>query len=100
MSEPLPSDLLLRGSLIILRRKCGKASCHCAEGAPHETPALSTSVRNITQIITLRREELPRVRSALRRYQKALATLDRKALRGLALLRRHVRSGAGRGQRR
>jgi len=100
MPKGLPADLLLRGSLITLRRKCGKPSCHCAEDAPHESPALSTSVRNVTQIVTLRREDLAQVRNALRRYQQALAELDRKALSGIALLRRYLRRSAGRARRR
>ena len=99
MPNPLPADLLLRGSLITLRRKCGKPSCHCAEDAPHETPALSISVRNVTQIVTLRREDVAPVRSALRRYQQALAELDRKALSGIAFLRR-LRRSAERARRR
>ena len=94
MPNPLPADLLLRGSLITLRRKCGKPSCHCAEDAPHESPALSISVRNVTQIVTLRREDVAQVRNALRRYQQALAELDRKALSGISLLRRSRRSAA------
>lgn len=101
MPNPLPPDLLLRGSLITLRRKCGKPSCHCAaEDAPHETPALSTSVRNVTQMLTLRREDLALVRNALHRYQRASAELDRKALSGITLLRRHLRRSAGRARRR
>jgi len=100
MPNPLPADFLLRGSLITLRRKCGKPSCHCAEDAPHETPALSISVRNVTQIVTLRREDVAQVRNALRRYQQALAELDRKALSGITLLRRHRRRSAGRERRR
>ncbi len=100
MPNRLPTDLLLRGSLITLRRKCGKPSCHCAEDAPHESPALSTSVRNVTQIVTLRREDVAQVRNALRLYQQALAELDRKALSGIRLLRRHLRRGVGRARRR
>lgn len=33
----------LRGSLITLRRRCGKPNCHCATGQPHSTPARSFS---------------------------------------------------------
>jgi hypothetical protein len=33
------------------RRKCGKASCRCAAGAPHESPALSYSVAGRTKIL-------------------------------------------------
>lgn len=93
MPQPRPprlEPLLLRGSLIVLRRKCGKRACHCAEGVAHETPALSVSVAGVTQILTLRRQDLPEVRSALRRYQQALADLDRKALVGIAQLRKRI----------
>ena len=81
---------LLRGSLIVLRRKCGKPTCACAKGAPHETPALSLSLRNVTQILTLRPQDLQEVRAALHRYKKAVQDLDRKALAGVHLLRRRV----------
>ena len=87
----LPADLVVRGSLITLRRRCGKPSCHCADGEPHETPALSCSIRGATQIVTLRREDLPAVRAALRRYQRALKELDREAAAGLRALRRYTR---------
>ena len=93
MPQPRPprlEPLLLRGSLIVLRRKCGKRACHCAEGVAHETPALSVSVAGVTQILTLRRQDLPEVRAALRRYQQARADLDRKALAGLARLRKRI----------
>jgi len=91
----LPTDLLLRGSLITLKRKCGKPSCHCATGEPHETPALSTSIDGVTRIITLRPEDIPQVRQALHRYQKAKADLDRRARRGLTVLRRQREKVSG-----
>jgi hypothetical protein len=41
-SERMPQ--LPRGSLVTLRRRCGKPSCRCADGERlHETPALSYS---------------------------------------------------------
>ncbi len=52
---------LLRGSLITLRRRCGKPNCPCAEGVPHETPALSYSLQGRTRTVTLRVEDLPAV---------------------------------------
>ncbi len=85
-----PTKLLLRGSLIVLRRKCGKPSCACSQGAAHETPALSLSLRNVTQILTLRPQDLPEVRAALRRYRKAVQDLDRQALVGVRLLRARI----------
>jgi hypothetical protein len=77
---------LLRGSLIVLRRRCGKTTCHCAKGQPHATPALSFSQRGKTRIRTLRPAQLPAVRAALRRYQQAQAQLEGRALAGLRRL--------------
>jgi hypothetical protein len=37
---------MLRGSLVTLRRRCGKPGCHCAEGQQrHEAPALREAPR-------------------------------------------------------
>lgn len=77
---------LLRGSLIVLRRRCGKPTCHCAKGQPHTTPALSFSQKGKTRILTLLPAQLPTVRAALRRYQEAQAHLEARAVAGLRLL--------------
>ncbi len=70
---------VLPGSLITLRRKCGKPTCHCASGAPHETPALSYSVRGRTKMLTLSAEEVPAVAKAVARYRKAVGDLESEA---------------------
>ena len=70
---------VLPGSLITLRRKCGKAGCRCAAGAPHETPALSYSVAGRTRMLTLTAEEVPAVAAAVARYRKAVTDLEAQA---------------------
>jgi hypothetical protein len=70
---------VLPGSLITLRRKCGKPSCRCATGSPHETPALSYSVGGRTKMLTLAAEEVPAVAAAVARYRKAVKTLEAEA---------------------
>jgi len=80
-------DLWLRGSLIVLRRKCGKAGCKCNQGEKHETPALSYSLKGTTKILTLRPQDLATVKAALRRYQKQTDVLEMLALRGIENLR-------------
>jgi hypothetical protein len=90
-STPTPTPAapwLVRGSLIVLRRRCGKPTCHCAQGQPHTTPALSVSERGKTRILTLRPAQVPAVRAALRRYQAAQAQLERQAAAGLRRLAR------------
>jgi len=81
----------LRGSLIVLRRRCGKPNCHCAKGQPHTTPALSFSQKGKTRILTLTQDELPVVRRALQQYKQAQARSDSEAAQGLRLLERYLR---------
>jgi hypothetical protein len=70
---------VLPGSLITLRRKCGKAGCRCAAGKPHESPALSYSVAGRTKMLTLRPEEVPAVARAVARYKQAVGDLEKEA---------------------
>lgn len=70
---------VLPGSLITLRRKCGKPSCHCSTGDPHETPALSYSVAGRTKMLTLSPDEVPAVARAVSRYRKAVTDLEAEA---------------------
>jgi hypothetical protein len=78
---------LVRGSLITLRRRCGKPNCRCADGAPHETPALSYSVEGRTRTVTLRPADVPAVQAALERYGAARQRLEDDALAGIEALR-------------
>lgn len=70
---------VLPGSLITLRRKCGKASCRCATGDPHESPALSYSVAGRTKMLTLRPEEVAEVARAVARYRMSVNDLAAEA---------------------
>ena len=76
----------LRGTLFMLRRKCGKPTCRCATGAPHETPALAYPSGGRTKTITLAHADVAAVRAALARYAAARAALDGAADDGIAAL--------------
>jgi len=90
---------VLPGSLITLRRKCGKASCRCATGSPHETPALSYSVAGRTKMLTLSAEEVPAVAAAVARYRKTVTALEAEARGELAVLVAQVEARRARGRR-
>src|SRR2546426_9346947 len=78
----------LPGSLITLRRRCGKPGCRCARGdPPHETPALSYSERGRTKMLTLRPDEVAAVRAATTRYRGAVRELEAEARASLQALR-------------
>ena len=85
--EDRSGPAVLRGSVIRLRRKCGKPNCRCQEGDLHETWALSCSEGGRTRLVTLRPSEVAGVRQAVARYRRALADLERQAMRGLGQLR-------------
>lgn len=93
--------LVLRGTLIVLRRRCGKSTCWCAQGGVHETPALAYKVAGVTKILTLRPHDIPTVRAALARYQRVLRELERQVQASVATLRerRAREKTAGRGRR-
>jgi hypothetical protein len=81
---------ILRGSFITLRRKCGTPTCRCSDGQLHQTPALSYSLGGSTKMLTLRTQDVPQVKAALKMYRKALQQLDREALAGIRALRLRI----------
>jgi len=83
---------LLRGSLITLRRRCGKKNCHCRQDQPHETPALSFSQAGKTRILTLPQDLVPPVRAAVQRYQRARTALEKQGNSGLRQLEAWLRA--------
>lgn len=78
---------LLRGVLYTLSRRCGRPNCRCAQGEPHQSPALAYPEGGRTKTITLAAEEVAGVRQALARYERARAKLDAEAQAGILALR-------------
>ncbi len=82
-----PDTSLLRGTLITFRRRCGKPTCHCATGTPHESPALTYTEGGRTKTLTLAEEDVAGVEAALARHQTARDELERATDAGIAALR-------------
>jgi hypothetical protein len=91
--------LMLRGVLFTLSRRCGKPTCRCASGEPHESPALAYPEGGRTKTLTLTNADLGEVRAALARYDTAKAELDRRADTGIAALRASLAAARGRSKR-
>jgi hypothetical protein len=79
--------LVLRGSLVTFRRRCGKTNCRCADGEPHESPALTFTEDGRSKTVTLAHSDLAEIAEALARYEAARAELERAADSGIAALR-------------
>ncbi|MGH8999646.1 MAG: DUF6788 family protein [Acidimicrobiia bacterium] len=97
--RPRRDPLMLRGSLFTFRRRCGKPTCRCATGEPHESPALSYVQDSKAKTLTLTGADLDEVRAALARYDSAKADLDRAAQTGIAALRARLAADRGRPRR-
>jgi len=87
----MPGDLVLRGSIVVTRGRCGKPRCRCVNGELHERTALSVSLQNKTTLVTLRTDaEVAEVAAALERYRVAAAELETKVGDSLVELRRRL----------
>lgn len=78
---------VVRGSVVVHRRRCGKANCHCAEGVElHESTVLSYSEAGRTKFLMLPPEEVAAVRAAVDRYRAAKSAVEEQGSAGLAEL--------------
>ena len=83
--QPLPR--MLRGSVVVNRRRCGKPNCRCATGETvHQTTVLSYSDAGHTRFLSLPPTEVAAVRAATERYRQARLKLEAQANAGLAEL--------------
>jgi len=75
---------MIRGSVVLHRRKCGKPNCRCAAGVErHESTVLSYSEGGRTRFVMLAAEDVDAVRAATVRYQQAKARVEEEANVGL-----------------
>lgn len=83
----LAREPVVKGTVYALRRRCGKATCHCADGAPHESWVLSWSEGGRTRLRAVAPGRLADLRQRTRAYQRLrrvrarLGTLHREMLR-------------------
>lgn len=78
---------MIRGSVVVQRRRCGKQSCRCADGKQlHESTVLSYSEAGRNRTVMLAADEVEQVRAAVERYRAAQAKLEDEGNAGLAAL--------------
>lgn len=78
---------LMRGSVYERWRKCGRASCACAQGGPkHRGRQLTVTLRGTTHTRYVRHEEVAPLRQLLAAYAALWAIVDDLTAVNLALL--------------
>ena len=88
-------EAMVRGSVVVHRRRCGKPTCRCADGESlHEAVVLSYSEGGRTRFVMLPASEVAAVRAAVERYRAARAGVEEAGEAGRAAL--VARLGRGR----
>lgn len=78
---------MIRGSVVVQRRRCGKPNCRCADGEQlHEATVLSYSEGGRNRTVMLDPSDVRAVTAAVERYRAAQARLQEQANAGLAAL--------------
>jgi len=78
---------MIRGSVVVQRRRCGKPNCRCAAGEQlHESTVLSYFQDGRNRTLMLASDEIARVRAAVARYRAALAKVEADGSDGLGWL--------------
>jgi hypothetical protein len=68
---------IIAGSLVTMRRVCGKPMCRCARGEKHESVYLAMSRGGKRTMLIVPREQLQRVTAAVTTYQQAKKLLQK-----------------------
>ncbi len=61
---------MIKGTVYEQRRKCGKPTCHCANGEPHRSMMLSRSDQGQTKLIKIPSGDLKDFQVLTERYQR------------------------------
>lgn len=78
---------VVRGSVVTHRRRCGKATCRCADGEQlHESTVLSYTEQGRTRFLMLPAADVAAVQAATARYRAALAKIEADGEAGRAAL--------------
>lgn len=78
---------MIRGSVVVQRRRCGKSNCRCTDGESlHEATVLSYSEDGRNRTVMLSAEQVPPVQAAVERYRAAQAKLEAQGNDGLTAL--------------
>lgn len=61
---------MIKGTVYEQRRKCGKATCYCADGEPHRSMMLSRSEQGRTKLMKIPSGHLKDFQVLTERYQR------------------------------
>ena len=87
---PRKADVLIRGSLVVMDRVCGRQNCRCVKGHKHRSLYLSRSEKGKLKMIYIPREAEEEVRRGVLNYKRMKTLLNRISRIHLGRLKRRV----------
>ncbi len=70
------SPKIIKGSLVELKRVCGKPNCRCQKGEKHTSLYLSQSRQGKTKMIYVPRKSELEVKQAIKRHKQLLGIVE------------------------
>lgn len=81
-------DNVIKGSIIEMKRFCGKKNCKCAKTKiPHKSLFLSFKYKGKTKMIPIKKEQIPDIKARINDYKELKAAIDELAKVNAELLR-------------
>jgi hypothetical protein len=68
---------VIRGSIVIMARHCGNATCRCQKGFKHRSLYISQRYRGKTRMIYVPKRSEAAVRRFINNYRKTKAVMDK-----------------------
>jgi len=76
LAQLLSQRGVIRGTLLVRKRKCGKANCHCAQGEGHQSLFLVISENGRTRQLFVPKDWESRVRLWVEDYHRARKLME------------------------
>lgn len=77
ISKQMPEiEECIRGSLVVMKRVCGKLNCRCQKGQKHKAIYLSQSYNGKTRMIYLPQDAEDKAHQYVKNYQKVRSILN------------------------
>lgn len=82
---------ILRGSIVEVKRYCGKANCRCSKGRKHRSLYISQSNKGESRLIYIPQHSEKEVRRLIDNYRKLKVVMEKISRINIRLAREHVR---------
>jgi len=92
--DSIPRSIeIIKGSLVIVARVCGKANCRCVKGYKHKSLYLSQSRKGKTIMTYISKRKKKKVIAAVERHRRMLVGINEISEMNIELLIKGTKSG-------